>query len=94
MTESEIKNLHDQQLELFANERNRKVIANWEKVLEPAPNGWLLYRIGKDRGIAYTEGSDWENEPWTVVHRLSTDAPVNYAYCPTLEDAVDEFLNG
>lgn len=94
MTETEMISLCDSQLAAFTNPRCKGAIASWQRVMEPAPNGWLLYRIGRDKGIAFSEGDDWAEEPWTVVHRLSSDAPLNQAYCPTLEDAVDEVLSG
>lgn len=92
MTESEITVLRDSELAAFVDRRCIGAISYWEQVVERAPNGWLLYRIGSDKGIAFTEGDDWTNEPWTVVHRLSTDAPINQAYCPSLESAVHELL--
>jgi len=94
MTETDIVALRDAQLASFSDSRCKTAVANWQSVVERAPNGWLLYRIGTDKGIGYTEGEDWEDEPWTVVHRLSSETPLNAVYCPTLEDAVDEVLIG
>ncbi|MEO1525111.1 MAG: hypothetical protein AAFX06_06725 [Planctomycetota bacterium] len=94
MTETEVVKLRDSQLAAFTDRRCIGAVSNWQQVVERAPNGWLLYRVGRDKGIAFTEGEDWSDEPWTVVHRLSTDAPLNYAYCPTLESAVDEMISG
>ena len=94
MTETEILALRDSQLATFSDPRCRGAISNFQQVLERSPNGWLLFRIGPDQGIAFTEGEDWAEEPWTVVSRLSTDTPINRAYCPTLESAVDELLTG
>ena len=92
MTEPEIVAIRDAQLAAFTDPRCKGAVSNWQQVLERAPNGWLLFRIGKDRGIAFTEGDDWAEEPWTVVDRLSTDTPLNRAYCPSLESAVDELI--
>ena len=92
MTESEIIRLRDKELASFTDTRCKKVLEHWKPTVERAPNGWLLYRIGNDKGLAYTEGADWEDAPWTVVHRLATDRPLNAAYCQSLEDAVDHVI--
>ena len=92
MTEAELLALRDSQLAAFTDPRCQAAISKWQQVVERAPNGWLLYRVGPDKGIAYTEGEDWSETPWTVVVRLTTKDPINQAYCPTLESAVDELL--
>ncbi|MEM6821168.1 MAG: hypothetical protein AAF558_04345 [Verrucomicrobiota bacterium] len=77
MTEEETIVLRNEQLSLFQGARCQKVITHWQQMVERAPNGWLLYRIGKDKGIGFTEGDGWSNEPWVVMHHLSSDAAVH-----------------
>lgn len=67
MTETEVVELRDSQLAAFTDRRCIGAVSKWQRVVERAPNGWLLYRVGSDKGIAFTEGDDWADEPWTVV---------------------------
>ncbi|QDV61057.1 hypothetical protein [Crateriforma conspicua] len=94
MTETEMSALRESQFLAFTDPRCRSAVANWQKVLERTPNGWLLYRVGNDKAVGHTDDPNWQDEPWTVVHGLSTEDPYDQAYCPTLQDAVDELLNG
>ncbi|QGJ71545.1 Hypothetical protein PBC10988_32520 [Planctomycetales bacterium 10988] len=92
MNEAEMRSLVKDQLAAFQDQRAMGAIRQWTLLVEPAPNGWLLYRIGEDLGIAYSLDESWQETPWAVVDGFSVDDPVVRTYCPDLEDAVCDVI--
>lgn len=92
MNESEIRTLVQEQLTHFNDPRAVEAVGKWNLLVEPAPNGWLLYRVDEDIGIAYSLSESWADTPWAVVDGFRVDDPSVRAYCPDLEDAVRDIV--
>lgn len=92
MDEHAIRALVKEQLAEFVDAGSLAAIEQWELLVEPAPNGWLLYRVNDDIGIAYSLAENWAETPWGVVHGFSEDDPFVQTYYPDLEDAVRDVI--
>jgi len=92
MNESEIRSLLQEQLGAFGDPRAINAVQQWKLLVEPAPDGWLLYRVDDDIGIAYSLSEGWAETPWAVVDGFRVDDPSVRTYCPSLEDAVRDVV--
>ena len=92
MTESEIRTLVDQQIAGFSDPRAIEAVNQWKRIVEPAPDGWLLYKVDDDTGIAYSLSESWRETPWAVVDGFREQDPSVRTYCPDLEDAVRDVV--
>lgn len=92
MNESEIRKLVQEQLGDFSDPRASEAVEQWNLLVEAAPNGWLLYRVDADIGLAYSLSDNWAETPWAVVDGFSDSNPSVRTYCPNLEDAVRDIV--
>lgn len=92
MNETEIRMHLREQVVGFVDPQAIAAVEEWEFLVEPAPDGWLLYRVNDDVGIAYSLSESWADTPWCVVDGFSEDNPSVRTYCPDLEDAVRDYI--
>jgi hypothetical protein len=92
MTEAEIRELVREQIEGFTSPRARAVVSTWTLTPLDIGDGWELFRINDDLAIAYSLNEGWADSPWGLADGLAAGNPQVRCYCPSLEEAVLEFL--
>lgn len=92
MTESEIRQLVEQEIAGFSDARVREVVSTWKLEPEDIGDGWQLYRINEDTAIAYSCNEGWAEAPWGLADGLACGDPSVRTYCPSLQETVLEFL--